>query len=340
MLSSLRRLEAYLAAIAALIALQSAHALDTTPTESAAATSAATLGLVYLTDDLSRKDLFSEILKIDAAAGSEDPTQYFNLYNAFRFPDDVKVDAVLKTPRTNSLFGVDISHHTHSAFPIEQLRKREVHFIYMKATQGARYLDPKFSSFWARTGNLPKGSEVHRGAFHFLSSGDGRIAPAEWGKIQGRTFVKVIKANGGLLDTDMPPVVDLEWDKENSASKDRWTDRKPDEIIETLMAFLSVVEAELGRKPMIYTARSWWNEQIGSEEKFKALSRYPLWIADYSKTSQANEIPRTINGVKWVLWQYTDSAKMAIGFNDAFDANIFKGEPATFYTLLGIKAFE
>ncbi|KGD89298.1 hypothetical protein JL37_23730 [Achromobacter sp. RTa] len=340
MLSHLRHLKLPLAALATVIAQQSAYAQVTTPAEAATTTSAAALGLVDLTNDLSRKDLFNEILKIDAAAGSTDPSQYFNLYNAFRFPDDVKVDAVLKTPRTNSLFGVDISHHTHPAFPIEQLRKREVHFIYMKATQGAKFLDPKFSTFWSRTGKLPKGSEVHRGAYHFLSSGDGTIPPAEWGKAQGRTFVKVIKANGGLLETDMPPVVDLEWDKASSASKDRWTERKPDEIIEILVAFLSVVETELGRRPMIYTARSWWNERIGSEKKMESLSRYPLWIADYSKTSQANETPRTINGTKWALWQYTDSAKMAIGFNEAFDANIFKGEPASFYTILSVKAFQ
>ncbi|AVG40450.1 hypothetical protein MC81_14190 [Achromobacter insolitus] len=339
MLSSLH-LKLYLATLATLIAQQPAYALDATPAEAATATSAAALGLIDLTDDLSRKDLFNEILKIDAAAGSVDPAQYFNLYNAFRFPDDVKVDAVLRTPRTNSLFGVDISHHTHSAFPIEQLRKREVHFVYMKATQGARFLDPKFSTFWSRAGKLPKGSEVHRGAYHFLSSGDGKTPPEEWGRAQGRTFVKVIKANGGLLETDMPPVVDLEWDKESSGSKDRWIDRKPDEIIKILTAFLVTVETELGRRPMIYTTRSWWNERIGSEKKMESLSQYPLWIADYSKTSQANETPRTINGSKWALWQYTDSAKMAIGFNDAFDANIFKGEPATFYTTLSVKAFQ
>jgi lysozyme len=306
-------------------------------------TSAAALGLTELTDDLSRQDLFAEVR---AGAVAEDPQSeqeaitFFNLWGPFRFPNDVDYDIALQKAREDSLFGVDISHYTPVDFPIEQLHKRKVLFVYMKATQGTGSLDKKFANFWSRAGKLPKGSEVHRGAYHFLSSGDPGVPAAEWGATQAATFIKVVKANGGLLPTDMPPVVDLEWDKASKDGPDRWKNRSPDEIIAMLKAFLAQVKAQLNRTPMIYTARSWWRGQMKSESRMAVLSGYPLWGADYSKTSRASEVPTKINGVPWALWQYTEGATMAIGFNKPFDANIFKGKTEDFYTTLGVAKFQ
>lgn len=43
-----------------------------------------------------------------------------------------------------------------------------------------------------------------------------------------------------------------------------------------------------------------------------AFSRYGLWIADYSKSSRAVEVPTVPNAARWTLWQFTSSAK-AVG---------------------------
>lgn len=330
-------------AVVAIIAAAPSVALAQTPLSDRAKTSAAELGLVELKGELSRQDLFKEISQADFATTDAkqavEASQYFNLYGPFRFPTDVSFDAVLIAKRPESVFGVDISHHTATAFPIEQLRIRKVDFVFMKATQGARFLDPKFAQFWDRAGRLPKGTEVHRGAYHFLSSGDSQVPAEEWGKAQALTFLKVIRANGGLRLTDMPPVVDLEWDKASKDSPDRWTGRTADEILRMVLAFVTTVEAELKRTPMIYTAHSWWRERIGANVDAGELSRYPLWVADYSKTSRASEVPRSIVGAKWILWQFTDAATMAIGFRGSFDANIFKGSSSAFYKSLGVLEF-
>jgi lysozyme len=346
----------YFVAVMALLGLSPLTSLAqiraTAPVHSVGAnppgTSAAALGLTNLTNDLSRKDLFVYIR--NAADASDDPkksndeVQFFNLYGTFRFPIDAQIDVTKKgQPREDSIFGVDISHHNSAAFPIEQLSMREVRFVYMKATQGTRFLDPVFANFWLRAGSLPKGSQVHRGAYHFLTSGDPKVAAADWGRAQAETFVKVIKANGGLLPTDMPPVVDVEWDKATKNGPDRWKNREPGQIIAMVNAYITHVKAELKRTPMIYTAQSWWRERIGSESQFSALSGYPLWIADYSRTSRAVEIPKTINGAPWVLWQYTDGAEMMNGFNRPFDSNIFKGKNSAFYGAnapLGVQEFQ
>jgi len=318
-----------------------------------AGTSAADLGLQDLQSDLSRQQLFNEIRRADEATANSGrvntATQTFSLAGPFRFESDVDVETevavrgvireTITRKRAPSVFGVDISHHNGSKFPFKQLKNRKIDFIYMKASQGAGFLDPRFASNWQRAGELPAGSRVHRGAYHFLSSGDPRIAPEDWGLQQAQTFLKVIKANGGLRDTDMPPVVDLEWDKASESAPDRWAGRTSADIVKVLLAFTTTVETELGRKPMIYTAQSWWHERMGKEADGTSLAAYPLWVADYSRSSRATEEPRSIAGATWVLWQFTDAAKMVIGFDGKFDANIYKGDAATFRRSLGVKEF-
>lgn len=312
------------------------------------ATDAASLGLTELTDDVSRQQLFAEIQATDRqgsaadVARAEEASQTFALNGPFRFPGDTTYDSTLNQPRTDSLFGVDISHYTSASFPIEQLAVRNVLFLYMKATQGAAGLDGKFAAFWSRAGALPRGRQVHRGAYHFLSACQGTdctIAAAKWGKLQADTFVKVIKANHGLLATDMPPVVDLEWDKATLDGPDRWQNRPPEEIAAVVDAFVIEVKAQLGRTPMIYSARSWWEERMKGHPMSATMKSVALWIADYSKSSRASEVPRTIDGKRWTLWQFTSSGTMATGFNAGFDANIWKGARAEFYQTLGVQEF-
>lgn len=325
------------------LSLSDAHAEDTTSAVQPSGTSAAELGLQNLADDLSRQDLFAQVRTAsitEEGAVSDADVTFFNLWGPFRFPNDVDFDAALQKPRENSIFGVDISHYTSLGFPIENLRQKKVRFVYMKATQGTRYLDDHFAQFWARTGSLPQGAEVHRGAYHFLSAGDPATSPRAWGEAQAKTFVKVILANKGLRKTDMPPVVDLEWDKASPDGPDRWAQRSPDDIIEVVLGFVEQVKSDLGVVPMVYTARAWWDERIKSEAMIGKLSSYPLWGADYSRRSRASEIPKTIQQQAWAMWQYTDGATMAIGFSKPFDANIYKGDEATFYKTFHVEKFQ
>jgi lysozyme len=318
------------------------------PDAEASPTSAQSLGLTELTDDLSRQQLFGEIQAADrqgdqdAVARADEASQTFNLVGPFRFPGDTTYDSALNKPRVDSYFGVDISHYTSESFPIEWLKVRNVLFLYMKATQGSQGLDGKFAFFWKRTGDLPKGKQVHRGAYHFLSACQGADCtadPAKWGKLQADTFIKVLRANGGLLATDMPPVIDLEWDKASVAGPDRWQNRSAQDISAMVDAFIQEVQTQLKRTPMIYTAQSWWKERMKAAVMSPTMNSAPLWLADYSKSSRASEVPRTIGGAKWTMWQFTDSGTMATGFNGAFDANIYKGPLAAFYRSLGVQDF-
>jgi lysozyme len=205
----------------------------------------------------------------------------------------------------------------------------------MKASQGKARYDPRFARFYKRVQQLPKGSQLHAGAYHFLSAADS-------GAEQARAFLNILQSNGAinsgkLRETDMPPVMDLEWDKATSEGVDRWTPRKAEEIIGTVVEFLEAVREGCGRTPMIYTASAWWKERMAGIDPVR-LAAYPMWCADYSKASRASEAPEHV-GQSWSIWQFTESATLALGFSQAFDASIFKGTVDQFYSTFGLKPF-
>lgn len=289
--------------------------------------------LQELTTQPSRKALY-KLIAADhkqTTKPSDRSLEIFSLYGPFAFPTDALFDVNEKKPRENAIFGVDLSHYTPDDFPIESLRKREVMFAYLKATQGTGFQDGKFASFWTRLGKLPPGQQVHRGAYHFLSA-------AQNGADQAAAFVDFLALQGGLQATDLPPVMDLEWDKEHVDSPDRWAALTPDQIVATTRAWLTAVRQKTGRQPMIYTSWAWWKGRIGAE-RLQEFADTPLWFADYSESARAIEVPTLPAGAQWTLWQFTESATMAAGYDGDFDANIFKGSTAQFYQRMNVQPF-
>src|SRR4029078_9095672 len=107
-------------------------------------------------------------------------------------------------------------------------------------------------TFWSQLGALPKNEKVYRGAYHFLSSDSPGLSQAE-------SFLGYVGVHGGFKPDDMPPCLDLEWDK-TASNPDRWAGHTPEEIIQSALDWLKEVNSKTGRKPMIYTALSWWKE--------------------------------------------------------------------------------
>ncbi|MFD2058190.1 glycoside hydrolase family 25 protein [Mesorhizobium calcicola] len=281
-------------------------------------------------EDVSREALF-ELVKEAAEAedtGLAAEVQKFSLYGPFLFPTDTTFDVIENTPRKDSIFGIDLSHHNKNGFPFKNLDKRRVKFAFVKATQGKKYIDPMFQYYWEELGKV----KVHRGAYHFLSAGVDAAG-------QAKAFSDVLQYNGKLKAVDMPPVMDLEWDKAKADAPDRWANVPPKSIIASAKTWLKAVEQRTGRRPMIYTARAWWNERIGSAASFSEFKDYKIWIADYSKSSRGKEIPKVPENAGYALWQFTDSSKLAQGYTGGFDANVFKGTEDEFYMTFGVDKF-
>jgi lysozyme len=274
-----------------------------------------------LSDDASRQTLFQDNvvpakLAEDEAIGTD--TIPLAIPKDFIFPDDAKFDRILNKNRENSIFGIDISHYTGTNFKFENLRLQRVLFVYTKATQGVAYKDALFANYWSKLAALPANQKVYRGAYHFLTAADPAVAQA------GR-FVDYVDLHGGFKPDDMPPCLDLEWDR-TSTNPDRWKGQNPDNIIQKALDWLKEVQQRTNRKPMVYTALSWWHDRGVPIEKIKLFKDYTIWVADYSKSHKASEKPSIIGDRKQDIWQFAEDAKLTTGFpNGSVDANIYYG---------------
>jgi lysozyme len=298
---------------------------------SAQSTNAEGIEWIDLENEPSRSELFSTyIVPKDSEGKSIIGSRSFDLRGPFVFPTNALRDGA--NERKNSIFGIDISHHNGESLEFDGLRQQHIRFVYMKASQGARFRDPMFSSNWQSIGRLNGAQSVRRGAYHFLSADADPIRQAE-------AFLKMLEISGGLQRNDMPPVVDLEWDFSEPNSVDRWSNYSPDDIVKKTLDWLRYIKEKTGRRPMVYTSHEWWRQRGIPEAEFGKFAEYGLWIANYSESRRASERPTTPNNAKWHLWQFTDRARLSAGYPrpGGVDADIFHGTEADFEEAFDLK---
>jgi lysozyme len=275
-----------------------------------------------LTEDASRAELFQRVI---AAKLAESPPAKEALPGTptkpFLFPQDANFDG--GKPRKNSIFGLDISHYTTPDLDFGALKEQGIRFVFTKATQGTGFKDARFAEYWGKLGALAPDKKVLRGAYHFLSSSGDAAAQAD-------SFLKFMALHGGFQPGDLPAVLDLEWDVTGSGAPDRWAGQSPAQILDKTLAWLKRVEDQTGKIPILYTARSWWRERGIPETDFAKLAHYKIWIADYSASNRASEIPAVPQNAKWHLWQFTEGSRLTKGYSGTMDANIYKGTEAEF----------
>lgn len=176
-------------------------------------------------------------------------------------------------PATDKAFGVDVSHW-QGVMDWAKAKANGVQFAFIKATEHNSHADTQFSRNWEKA----RENGILRGAYHFYRFGYDPIAQANW-------FLAHIPANDV---GELPLVVDVED-----------TDQ-PAQAAE-LKRFLDAIEAKRGRKPIIYTARWWWNAaRWGGAVDW--ASDYDLWVANYT-TAQAPVWPTDWGD--WAFWQFT-----------------------------------
>ena len=195
---------------------------------------------------------------------------------------------------TNStLQGIDISHF-QGDINWQIFTKNHFDFVFVKATGGETFVDPKFSSNW----HALRTTHLARGAYHFFYASDDP-------KKQAEHFLATI---GKLKPTDLPPVLDVEITDHSDAQT----------ILNGVLTWLETIEDETGRLPIIYSGISFAKQYLNDEK----LSKYPLWIADYNKTLPPLPEPWQKQG--WKFWQYTETGH-ALGINGNVDHSYFNG---------------
>jgi GH25 family lysozyme M1 (1,4-beta-N-acetylmuramidase) len=223
--------------------------------------------------------------------------------------------AVTAYATTSYLQGVDVADYQHpngAAITWTSVRASGQSFAIVKATESTDYVNSYVTSDSA--GARAAGLTV--GLYHFarptLTSG----SPLPDAAAEADHFAAQVKAVGGA---QLPPTLDLEVTGGlTPAQLAQWTG-----------AFLTRVQSDTGRRPMIYTGPYFWDDDVAST----AFSSYPLWEADYTTAAA----PMTFGGWSgWSLWQYSDgsygSPAAVPGISGDVDRSRFYSSTATLAT--------
>lgn len=170
--------------------------------------------------------------------------------------------------------GVDLSHHNGDIdFDRLSHADTDVSFIYVKATEGTDFIDPKFvaNSRQAIATGLPAG------AYHFFRYDTD-------GELQALNFLRALRGRRFSL----PPAIDVEdWGNPDGHATAM--------IVERLRALTDCLAAE-GYTPLIYTNTAGYIRLIKGN-----FDHLPLWISSFSypplDDDQSNE--------RWTIWQYS-----------------------------------
>lgn len=203
-------------------------------------------------------------------------------------------------------FGLDISHHQDLRLDLAQCRREGIEFVFMKATEGAGFVDSEFGA------NLAEARAVGLlvAAYHYVRSN--ASAAAQVANVQR------------VVPRDVPVIPDVE---ANSGGIALTRD-----IVNRLRAAGYVV-------PLCYIPRWYWN-QIG-QPSLAGLP--PLWSSRYpdnvvgSIADEWADVPahywNGYGGLNVAVLQFTSSARIA--GHQPLDANAFRGTRAELAALLG-----
>lgn len=188
--------------------------------------------------------------------------------------------------------GIDVSHW-EGDIDFQRVKRAGIRFVYMKASEGASYVDPDFE----RNYREARKARLKVGFYHYLTARNEGEA-----RVQARHFADVIwgKKYHGC------PVMDFE----------SFGTLTRDQINQISEVFLQELREATDKRVAIYSDAN--NATNTFDER---LAEYPLWIAQYgvSRPDMRNHWKR------WAGWQYTDSGRVD-GINGTVDRDYFTEE--------------
>lgn len=167
--------------------------------------------------------------------------------------------------------GIDVSSHQQYIQWDKIKKDKNIHFAYIKATEGAHYTSPHY----AYNVKMAHSNGMLIGSYHYFSS---------YSSVQEQyaNFTRTVMAN----EQDIIPMVDVE-------KLGQWTRQ---ELIDSLSLFMDLLTEHYGIQPMIYSQMSFYNDNLSPY-----FNKYPLYIARYSFRQ-----PKIKWNGHYVLWQYTE----------------------------------
>ena len=203
-------------------------------------------------------------------------------------------------PRT--VQGLDISHYQNKP-NLSEAHTAGLSFVFIKATEGSTYKDPKFSTHYQEATD----ASFLRGGYH--------VARPELSN--GRDQAQFFLSNGGAWNDDgktLPGLLSIGIESDCAGmtvgATKQW-----------IRAFIDEYEASTHQHPVIGTRNEWWVQCTGNTQDFNEESA--LLLAHWGES--VGMIPGGWNFA--TIWQYKEGG--AWGGN----SNIFNGDAAALMKL-------
>jgi lysozyme len=183
--------------------------------------------------------------------------------------------------------GLDVSEH-QGVIDWDALSRSNVRFVYIKATEGASFVDPRFSANWRGAGR----AGIRQGAYH-------RFSLCRTPQSQANNFFHTVPRTYGAL----PPAVDVE-------NIDGCGPRRVDGKAE-IENFLDLMQAHYGVRPILYVTKKF------HEAHADDFPRERFWV-------RSLYAPPTFRAGQWVIWQHHELARRP-GVDAPVDVDAFRG---------------
>ncbi len=214
-------------------------------------------------------------------------------------------DAMTVCAGPNVVKGIDVSYY-QGTIDWTAVSGAGWRFAITRINDGA-FMDPKFDENWAGI----KNAGMIRGAYQYFRPGNDVNEQAQ----------TVVDKVGKLGPGDLPVTIDVEATDGQS----------PTTIVNKITTWMEIVEAGTGKKPIIYTGKYFWQDNVQSG----AFSDYPLWHAQYPNACLPPAMPPPSCGCAniadqwstWTMWQYTSTGSIP-GIGTNVDKNVFMGTEA------------
>jgi lysozyme len=177
-----------------------------------------------------------------------------------------------------------------------------IRFAIIRTNHGLADIDEQFDRNWAEA----RANGIIRGAYQYYLPTEDPIAQADL----------LLERMGALEQDDLPPTIDVE----EAASV------SPEDYAAGVQAWSDRVESVIGRKPMIYTGKYFWNGNLDSAD----FIDNPLWVAQWGV--DCPDLPDP-----WTAWTFhqTSSSGTLAGNGARVDTDLFNG---TYEDLLAFAA--
>lgn len=213
-------------------------------------------------------------------------------------------EEVAVCPGPATLEGIDVSRH-NGAIDWAQVKASGRAFAFARVSDGLDYPDETFEANYAGI----KSAGMVRGSYQFFRPAQDPVAQADH-----------LLARLPPLDLgDLPPALDLEETPGDTLPE-------PAVFRERVRAWTDRVQGALGRAPLVYTRKNFWDAHLASG----AWAANGLWAANWGVACPS--ISAQWGG--WAFWQYGDDGSVA-GISRATDLDRFNGTLEDLYALTG-----